>query len=161
MRTAYKASLSAGFLFCCVLLPTRAQEAPSIAQQPASQTAVLGGNTTLSVIVSNAGPFTCQWQLNGLNLPNNIITVAGGGAGDGMPATNASLYDPLGVVVDASGNYFIADTSNHRVRKVTTNGIISTVAGTGLQGYSGDGGPAVNAALNMPYGWRWILLEIS
>ena len=152
MRTAYKASLSAGFLFCCVLLPTRAQEAPSIAQQPASQTAVLGGNTTLSVIVSNAGPFTCQWQLNGLNLPNNIITVAGGGAGDGMPATNASLYDPLGVVVDASGNYFIADTSNHRVRKVTTNGIISTVAGTGLQGYSGDGGPAVNAALNMPYG---------
>lgn len=115
----------------------------------------------MSVIVSNAGPFTCQWQANGLNLPNNIITVAGGGAGDGMPATNASLYDPLGVVVDASGNYFIADTSNHRVRKVTTNGIISTVAGTGLQGYSGDGGPAVNAALNMPYGWRWILLEIS
>jgi hypothetical protein len=73
-----------------------------------------------------------------------IITVAGktagGYSGDGGPATNANLNQPSGVAVDSFGNLFIADSNNRRVREVAINGIISTVAGTGGAGYSGDGG---------------------
>jgi hypothetical protein len=82
-----------------------------------------------------------------------ITTVAGGGTnglGDGGPATNAELSDPSGVAVDASGNLFIADYYNNRIREVGTNGIITTVAGDGIGGYSGDGGAATNAELNTP-----------
>lgn len=83
-----------------------------------------------------------------------INTVAGDGQaafrGDGGPATAASLSYPNGVAVDASGNLYIADTGNQRVRKVTAGGVISTVAGTGYASYGGDGGPAVAAWLNTP-----------
>jgi len=84
---------------------------------------------------------------------NGIITrVAGNGtsgySGDGAAAINASLTLPSGVAVDNSGNVFIADVSGQRVRKVATNGIITTVVGTGIAGFSGDGGPATNALLN-------------
>ena len=68
-------------------------------------------------------------------------------AGDGGAATNASLYYPSGVALDASGNLYIADHANSRIRKVGTNGIITTVAGNGGYGYSGDGGAATNASL--------------
>jgi sugar lactone lactonase YvrE len=82
-----------------------------------------------------------------------IATVAGGGiGGDGGPATNASLYAPGDVVVDATGNLFIADDGDLLVRKVDTNGIITTVAGNGYSGYSGDGGAATNASLSSPIG---------
>ena len=73
--------------------------------------------------------------------------------GDGDAATNAELYYPSGVAVDATGNLFIADSSNQRIRKVGTNGIITTVAGNGTYGYSGDGGAATNAELSNPV-WR-------
>lgn len=80
-----------------------------------------------------------------------ITTVAGNGnkgfSGDGGPATSASLYAPSAVAIDGLGNLFIADSDNYRVRKVTPAGIITTVAGNGVQGSSGDGGPATNAAL--------------
>jgi RHS repeat-associated protein len=83
-----------------------------------------------------------------------ITTVAGNGtfgySGDNGPATSASLASPNGVAVDATGNIFIADTYNHRIRKVDTNGIITTVAGNGTYGYSGDNGPAINAGLFYP-----------
>jgi len=89
--------------------------------------------------------------------PSGIITtVAGLGTnaffGDGGAATNAGLSYPAGVAIDSSGNLFIADTSNFRVRKVTTNGVISTVAGTGnpTNGPTGDGGPATSAELSPP-----------
>src|SRR5690242_7127511 len=72
-----------------------------------------------------------------------------GFSGDGGPATSASIFAPGGVAVDAQGNIFFADTGNNRVRKVTPGGIISTVAGTGVYSFSGDGGPAINAALNV------------
>jgi uncharacterized protein (TIGR03437 family) len=84
-----------------------------------------------------------------------ISTVAGTGSsgysGDGGPATSAQLNEPFGVAVDASGNLYIADTYNNRVRKVSTSGIITTVAGNGSVGYSGDGGPGASARLNNPY----------
>jgi uncharacterized protein (TIGR03437 family) len=83
-----------------------------------------------------------------------ISTVAGNGAtgdsGDGGQAVNASLSDVNGLTLDDTGNLYIADAGNRRVRKVTPSGIISTVAGTGVQGFSGDGGPATNAQLNRP-----------
>ncbi len=72
--------------------------------------------------------------------------------GDGILATKASLAFPYDVRLDSKGNVYIADVKNHRVRKVDVNGMISTVAGTGVAGYSGDGGLATNAQLNMPYG---------
>jgi len=80
-----------------------------------------------------------------------ITTVAGNGylgfEGDGGPATEARLHDPEGVAVDSSGNLYIADTGSERIRRVDTSGIISTVAGNGLGGYSGDGGPATEARI--------------
>jgi uncharacterized protein (TIGR03437 family) len=83
-----------------------------------------------------------------------ISTVAGtvklGFNGDNQPATAASLTDPEGVAVDAAGNLYIADTSNQRIRKVSPQGIITTIAGTGVQGFSGDGGPGPLAQLSHP-----------
>jgi trimeric autotransporter adhesin len=85
-----------------------------------------------------------------------ISTVAGTGygyRGDGGLATSAALKDTRGVAVDASGNIYIADTYNNRIRMVTkSTGIISTVAGNGFHGYSGDGGLATSVALKYPYG---------
>jgi sugar lactone lactonase YvrE len=88
--------------------------------------------------------------------PGGVIsTVAGNGkagySGDGGPATSAQLSNPSGIVVDSTNNLFIADYNNHRVRKVTSGGLISTVAGNGIQGYSGDGGPATSAQLSGPH----------
>ncbi len=83
-----------------------------------------------------------------------VTTFAGNGLldklGDGGPATEAALKEPRGVAVDAVGNLYIADTGQHRIRKVTQAGLISTIAGTGVEGFSGDGGPATNARLNAP-----------
>lgn len=86
-----------------------------------------------------------------------IITTAAGSfedgfAGDGDQATLAALNTPLGVAADSRGRVFIADTGNHRIRMVDTEGIISTVVGTGEAGFSGDGGPGATAALNGPEG---------
>ena len=86
--------------------------------------------------------------------PNGVITTfAGGGSslGDNGPATSAQLNGPTSVAVDSSGNVYISDTSNSRIRRVT-NGMIITVAGTGAYGFSGDTGPAVSAQLNYPQG---------
>jgi sugar lactone lactonase YvrE/Flp pilus assembly protein TadD len=85
-----------------------------------------------------------------------ITTVAGNGtagySGDGGPATSAELNGPQGLAVDGAGNLFIVDTGNNRIRKVDAAGTITTAAGNGTQGYSGDGGPATSAELNLPAG---------
>ncbi len=83
-----------------------------------------------------------------------ITTVAGtgtnGDSGDGGPATAAQLNQPSGVAVDGAGNLYIADAPNHRIRKVDAAGVITTIAGTGSGGFSGDGGAATAARLNQP-----------
>jgi uncharacterized protein (TIGR03437 family) len=86
-----------------------------------------------------------------------ITTYAGNGnagfSGDGGPAVLAEINDTVGLAVDASGNIYLADQNNNRVRKVTAStGIISTIAGTSSSGFSGDGGPATSATLNGPTG---------
>jgi carboxypeptidase family protein/NHL repeat-containing protein len=75
-----------------------------------------------------------------------------GFSGDGGPATAAQLNDARQIAVDSAGNLFIADRGNQRIRKVSPDGTITTVAGTGKAGFSGDGGPALAAGLNGPYG---------
>jgi len=85
-----------------------------------------------------------------------IYTIAGTGAGgyngDGATGTSVRINAPHGVSVDSDGNIYIADTSNHRIRKVDTTGIITTVAGTGTSGYNGDGATGTSARLNKPEG---------
>jgi trimeric autotransporter adhesin len=85
-----------------------------------------------------------------------ITTIAGNGypecAGDGGPATAASLQYPTGVTLDHDGNVFIADAANHRIRRIDQDGTITTVAGTFAAGFAGDGGPATEARLHKPTG---------
>ncbi|MEK4358706.1 S-layer homology domain-containing protein [Paenibacillus sp. FSL M7-1455] len=99
---------------------------------------------------------TLNHRVRKVDASGNINTVAGNGtagsSGDGGAAASAQLNKPFGVAVDSGGNLYIADTLNHRVRKVDTSGNISTVAGNGTAGSSGDGGAAASAQLNKPYG---------
>jgi sugar lactone lactonase YvrE len=103
--------------------------------------------------------FGCEMIRKVSAATGDISTVAGGGScgsnycGDGGPATDAELYVPYGIALDTAGNIYIADSDNSVIRKVTAaTGIITTVAGNGKQGYSGDGGLATNATLLAPYG---------
>jgi uncharacterized protein (TIGR03437 family) len=117
-------------------------------------------NTPTGLAVDGAGNLYIADTLNSairkVTPTGTISTVAGSGlqgfGGDGGLATSAQLYYPQAVAVDSGGNLYIADTQNNRVRKVNTSGIISTVAGTGAFGYSGDGSWAVNAQITAPVG---------
>ena len=97
-----------------------------------------------------------NYRIRKVDTTGVITTVAGTGVsgfgGDGGPAVSALLGLPYDVAVDAAGNLYIADRGNHRIRKVDTTGVITTVAGTGVSGFGGDDGPAVSAQLNDPYG---------
>ena len=86
-------------------------------------------------------------------LSQDIITTAIGGGPSGVPATDANLYNPYGVAVDSSGNYYIAAFNQNRVFKVNTSGTLTVLAGSGAQGYSGDGvtGGAALASLDRPF----------
>lgn len=87
---------------------------------------------------------------------DTISTVAGNGqqgfSGDNGPATAAAINVPNAVVIDGGGNVFFSDTGNHRIRRISTSGIITTVAGNGTAGFSGDNGPATSASLDTPEG---------
>jgi uncharacterized protein (TIGR03437 family) len=104
------------------------------------------GNAYIADIVSS--------RILKVNTAGTISVFAGNGAitfvGDGGPATSASFFNPSAVAADSAGNVYIADTTNNRVRKVNTSGIISTVAGNGSPTFTGDGGPATSAALFSP-----------
>jgi hypothetical protein len=105
-----------------------------------------------------------QDNIYAANYPGNVIlkitpdgtatTIAGTGVagfgGDGGPAIAAQLRGPSSAMLDGNGIVYIADTFNHRVRRIAPDGTISTVIGTGQPGFSGDGGPAVNAQVNLP-----------
>jgi RHS repeat-associated protein len=124
---------------------------------PATQTSLgypngvaVGGNG--SIYIADTG----DHRIRRVGTDGIITTVAGNGtygySGDGGPAIQAGLSNPFGVAVGQDGSIYIADTGNHRIRRVGTDGIITTVAGNGIQGYSGDGGPATQASLSNPNG---------
>ena len=87
-----------------------------------------------------------------------ITTIAGTGtpgySGDGGPAINAHINTGYGLAIDSNDNIYVADIITSRIRKISSAGIITTIAGTGVPGYSGDGGLAINAQLSIPYGDR-------
>ncbi len=92
-----------------------------------------------------------------VNTSGIISTVVGFGpnygySGDGGQATNAELNSPSAIAFDASGNLYITDQSNNRIRKVSTSGVITTIAGNGASGYTGDGGSALSAEISSPQG---------
>ena len=98
-------------------------------------------------------------RIRKVDTTGTITTIAGTGeggfSGDAGPATLARLYGPSIVAVDGADNLYIADARNHRIRKVDSTGTITTIAGTGQRGFSGDGGPATQAKLYYPVAWRW------
>jgi uncharacterized protein (TIGR03437 family) len=107
-------------------------------------------DTSGNVYVADTGDRRIVKISNGV-----YTTLAGNGysgfSGDNGPGNQAAIYDPMGLAVDSSGNIYIADTFNCRVRKLTPSGIITTIAGDGTLFFSGDGGPATKAALHFPH----------
>jgi uncharacterized protein (TIGR03437 family) len=115
-------------------------------------------NSPTGIAVDSAGNLYIADTMNNriLEVSNGVITtVAGNGTqgfgGDNGPATSAQLAQPRGVAVDSAGNVYIADTFNNCIRKVS-GGVITTVVGTGAQGFGGDNGPAASAQLYWPWG---------
>ena len=117
-------------------------------------------NFPSGVAVDGAGNLyiadTGNRRIRKVDATGTITTVAGSGepgfSGDGGPAVEAQLAFPTGVALDGAGNLYIVDSVNHRIRKVDSAGTITTVAGTGESGFSGDGGPASEAQLSRPFG---------
>jgi len=106
-------------------------------------------STQRSVVVYNVD----EYRDDTLGKMTSIAgTGVAGSAGDGLPAISAELNRPAGICRDAAGNIYIADMMNNKIRKIDLAGNISTIAGTGAVGYSGDGGTAITATLNHPIG---------
>jgi sugar lactone lactonase YvrE len=132
---------------------------PVIVIQPVSASVSSGGSAAFAVSAYGSAPLSYQWLQNGANISYlPIITIAGGSESGGQ-ATNAAIYNPRGIALDAMTNLYIADTLNNLIQKVDVNGVITTVAGVGngqLNGsaanYSGDGVPATNASIAQPFG---------
>jgi sugar lactone lactonase YvrE len=105
-----------------------------------------------SIIISD----TNNHRIRKINTLGIITTTAGTGLtdynGDNIHATSANLYFPLGLIFDSNNNIYVADSANNRVRKISSIGIISTIAGTSTSGFSGDFGQATLAELDYPYG---------
>lgn len=115
-----------------------------------------GLSTPLDILFDHSGNLliASTFNIRQISTDGIINTIMGGipgNSGDGGPASEARFVQPWGMTYDSSGNLYIADRDNNNIRKVDTNGIVSTVAGNGMAGYSGDGGQAVNASLNTPY----------
>ncbi len=126
---------------------------------------IVGGTITTelndpeTVLVDSSGNLYISEQ-NGVRISKfsngNLTVIAGNGyigySGDNGPATEASLDDPTGIALDSKGYLYLCDTSNNRIRKISPDGIITTIAGLGISGYYGDGGPATGALLSFPRG---------
>ncbi|HTS29083.1 MAG TPA: IPT/TIG domain-containing protein [Bryobacteraceae bacterium] len=115
------------------------------------------GNIYISESSNTNGSVAGNNRIRKVSSSGALTTYGGNGvvgsSGDNGPATTAHLSNPLGLAVDKAGNLYIADTGNHKIRRIAAGtGIITTVAGTGFAGFSGDGGPAINAQLNSPTG---------
>ncbi len=105
------------------------------------------------VLLLALGSAVTHAQLLGADSPAFVVEIIAGSedVGDGGPAGQARLWQAEGIASAPDGSLYIADAAGHRVRRVGSDGIIETVAGTGRAGFSGDGGPAAQAALNTPY----------
>ncbi len=119
-------------------------------------------NGPVDIATDNSGGYyVADWgnnRIRRVTAAHVTSTLAGNGrsgsqgySGDGSTAANATLNNPNAVAVDANENIYVADMGNYAVRQITTSGIITTIAGTGYSGYSGDGGPATAAAMGTPY----------
>jgi uncharacterized protein (TIGR03437 family) len=151
------------FLLCCVSLFAQTAGTIETVAGTGSQTFSGDGgpaiqaalNVPVDVFVDQAGNIFIADQYNNrirkVALDGAISTVVGTGAagfsGDGGPAISAEINTPTGICGDSSGNLYIADVGNQRIRKVDASGNITTIAGNGLKGFEGDGGPAVDASL--------------
>ena len=94
-------------------------------------------------------------RIRKINTYGIVTTIAGSSgcsySGDERSATDANLYDPVSIAIDTSGNIYTSTAGDHRIRKISTSGIITTIAGTGISGYNGDNIPATAAQLFYPY----------
>ncbi len=132
-------------------LTTLTTEALSAGSATFSTTGLGAGAHVVTAVYSGDAAF--GGSQSGTSSASVITTEAGGGLGDGGPATAAPVNTPFGVAIDSGGDEFIADSGNNEIREVNgTTGVITTVAGTGVAGYSGDGGPATSAELDSPAG---------
>ena len=150
--------------FCAALFPAAAQRiittvaGTDITPVASGSTATQVPITVTSVASDAAGNvyIVDEFQSVALrvNTDGQIAVIAGNGfqtySGDGGPATMASLNGPNGIAVDSAGNVYIGDTYNDRIRKIDTRGVMSTIAGNGQPGFSGDGGLAVEALVRQP-----------
>ncbi len=138
-------ALDAGVIF--TLAGSTVNTSPTRLNHPRTAAVDTAGNVFFTDTDNN--------MIRRIDTSGRVTNIAGNGiagyGGDGGPATQASIWRPHGVAVDNQGHVFIADSPNHRIRRVDlATGIITTVAGTGQGGYSGDNGPATQAKLNRP-----------
>ncbi|MBL8189457.1 MAG: hypothetical protein JNK38_15715 [Acidobacteria bacterium] len=119
---------------------------------------LVGGSNEITVVATDDAGNISQARTLVVNVtpPSVLVTVAGTGtngfSGDNGAAITANISRPIRMTFDAAGNLYFADLNNHRVRRVAANGVITTVAGNGTVGFSGDNGPALSAQLNQPLG---------
>ena len=155
-----KRSIGKAFLYSCALVAIVVL--PAFAQEPSIEIMHVGAGTGQMTFAPDGTTYFTK--LNGrihkLSPSGAVSLIAGptgdgfdcGFSGDGGPALAARFCYPDGIARDSAGNLYVADTNNHRIRKINAAGIVSTFAGTGTGGFSGDGGAAASAQLNAPRG---------